>query len=214
MHSFCTPCLDSYIESRPLELHADNWTIVCPNCRQQTVWTDEKDVCEISHNNLLSTLQATTRKYRCLFCPQTLVKSDLKTHLEVCAHRKFICNQGCDRVFCRQEIHASMRDCLSFVDTENRTFKRKVEITKDIIRKRDQEVESLKEKVRTTEARFTDKIRKRDQEVESLEEKVRTLEARFKELELEELVDVSKSETGGGGGKPSPPRKKRGRKAT
>lgn len=175
MHSFCTPCLESYIESRPLiPSDAGGHDICCPTCRQQSAWSLEKDLGEQSQTNLLLTLQATTRKYKCLFCPETQLKSDLKKHVEVCAHRKCMCDQGCSRILHRHEMHTSTRECLALIESESHVLKRQVQRNEVTIKKKNEDLRRLSEKLETTQARIKN---------------------------LEELIQVnaSQSETGGGG---------------
>ena len=120
-HSFCNPCLLEYLQARKIPFVQCQAITPCPTCRQVTTYTPEVSApMEKAYNTLLENhlrLQSRARLYACPFedCHQTFLKGELTVHVDACAYRRYMCDQGCKSILRREACHKDIGDCLRFI---------------------------------------------------------------------------------------------------
>jgi hypothetical protein len=119
-HTYCQSCLEEYLARKGIVLEEGDETqeVLCPYCKQTNELSATVDSAhERAHNSLLLTLQEHTLKYKCPIegCGRTFTRGALEAHLEVCAHRKYVCPHGCEAVRYKGDLHDNPRVCIRFL---------------------------------------------------------------------------------------------------
>jgi hypothetical protein len=116
-HTFCRTCLDKYLSTKGVCLRECNGRVdvMCPYCRVTTMLGHNVDCHhERAHNSLLLTLQNESLMYACPIdgCTRAFTRANLRKHVGVCPHRKYICDKGCDMILRPREMHTDAQDCI------------------------------------------------------------------------------------------------------
>jgi hypothetical protein len=116
-HTYCQSCLEEYLEHSGIVMEEGGGPqeVLCPYCKQTNELSATVDSAhERAHNALLLAFQDETLLYKCPIngCRRVFARAALEEHMEVCSQRKYMCDQGCQMVLVRDQLHDSAQDCI------------------------------------------------------------------------------------------------------